>query len=111
MTNMVVVHLKDIDRGEVRFLKKVVGMQVGTEGGPLGVEGDGLDVRYVAAAHGCLRSAEIIEERTSVGGWHMFQEPGDCVEYLEQKSSGKGLVEKLKRQEALSAMLLSSLGW
>ena len=86
VTKPVDVHLKDIDIWEVRVFK----LQVGTEGGPLGVEGDGPDVGDVAAAHGCLRSAGITEERTSVGGWHMVQETGDCGKYLERKSSRKG---------------------
>ena len=68
VTNMVAVHLKDLDRGEVRVFKHVVELHVGAEGGPLGVEGDGLAVGYVADVHGRLRSAEITEERTSVGG-------------------------------------------
>ena len=43
-----------------------------------------------AVAHACLRSANIPEERTSVGGWHMIQEPVDCGNYLERNSSRKG---------------------
>ena len=73
--NPVAVHLKDIDRGEVRVLKKVVELQVGAEGGPLGVEGDDLDIGDVAVMHGCLCSADITEERTYLGGWHVVEEP------------------------------------
>ena len=35
--NPVVVHLKDLDRGEIRVLEKVVKLQVSAEGGSLGV--------------------------------------------------------------------------
>ena len=90
MTNPVAVHLKDLDRGGIRVFYQVVKLKVGAECGPLGVEGDGLDAGDVAAAHCCLRSTDITEERTSVGGWYMVQEPGDCGEYLEQNSSMKG---------------------
>ena len=57
--HLVAIHLKDIDRIEVQVLNQVVEMQVGAEGGPLGVEGDGPAVGDVAAAHGCLRITEI----------------------------------------------------
>ena len=90
MTNPVAVHLKDLDRGDVWVFNQVVELQVGAEGGLLGVEGGGTAVGDVATAHGCLCSAEITEESISVGGWYMAQEPGDCGEYLERKSSGKG---------------------
>ena len=65
-------------------------MQVGAEGGPLGVEGDGQAVGDVASMHGCLRSTEITKERTYLGGWHMVQKPGYCGGYLEQNISRKG---------------------
>ena len=39
--NLVDVHLKDLNRGGNRVLKEVVDLQVGSEGDPLGVEGDG----------------------------------------------------------------------
>ena len=90
VTNPVAVHLKDLDRGDVWVFNQVVELQVGAEGGLLGVEGGGTAVGDVATAHGCLCSAEITEERISVGGWYMAQEPGDCGEYLERKSSRKG---------------------
>ena len=90
VTNLVVMQLKYLDRWEFWFLKQVVELQVGAEGGPLGVEGDGLDAGDVAAAHCCLRSTDITEERISVGGWYMVQEPGDCGEYLEQNISRGG---------------------
>ena len=35
VTNPVYLHLKDIDIGDTRFLKQVVKLQVGAEGGPL----------------------------------------------------------------------------
>ena len=38
MINPVDVHLKDINRWRVRFLKEVVELTVGSEGNPLGVE-------------------------------------------------------------------------
>ena len=89
MTNLVAVHLEYIEMWEVWVFKKVVDLQVGGEGGPLGVEGDGPVVGDFAAAHGCLRSVEITEERTYVGGWHMVQESGECEEYLKRNSSRK----------------------
>ena len=54
----------------------MVDLQFGSEGGLLGVEGDSLAVGDVVAAYGCLRSADMTDERNSVGGWHMVQEPG-----------------------------------
>ena len=80
--NLVVAQLKDIDRGEIQVLKQVVELNISSEVGPLGVEGYGLAVGYVAAAHSCLRRAEITKERNYVVRWHMVQEPGDCWEYL-----------------------------
>ena len=65
MTKPVDVHLKDIDIWEVRVFK----LQVGTEGGPLGVEGDGPDVGDVAVAHGYLRSVEITPGGVVPGHW------------------------------------------
>ena len=62
------INLKDLYRGNIQVLEKVVELQVGAEVGPLGVEGDGTAVGDVAATRGCLRSADITEERTSVGG-------------------------------------------
>ena len=76
----------------------MVNLQVGAEGGPLGVEGDNPAVCDVAATYGCLCSADITEKITFVGRWNMVQEPGDCGEYLEQNSSRKGLVENYMRQ-------------
>ena len=77
------IHLKDLNRGEDVVFMQVAKLQVGAEGGPLGVEGDSNDVRYVAAAYGCLRSTDITDERALVGGWYMVQEPEDCGEYFE----------------------------
>ena len=61
----------------------MVDLQFGSEGGLLGVEGDSLAVGDVVAAYGCLRSADMTDERNSVGGWHMVQEPGECGDYFE----------------------------
>ena len=82
VTKPVAVHPKGLGRGEVPVFNQVVELQVGAEGGPLFVEGDGPAVGDVSSIHGCLHSTEITEERTSVGGWYMVQEPGDCGEYL-----------------------------
>ena len=111
MMNPVEVKLKNIDRGEVWFLKQAVNIQVIVEGGQLGVDGDGMDVGDDATSHGCLCSADITEKITFVGRWNMVQEPGDCGEYLEQKSLSKGLVDNYMRQEASLTMVLSGLGW
>ena len=73
LMNPVSIHLKDLDRGEFWFFKQVIDLQVGVEGGTLGVESDSSDVKYVAAAHGCLLSAEVTEKKTYVGGCNMVQ--------------------------------------
>ena len=78
--HLVAIHLKDIDRIEVQVLNQVVEMQVGAEGGPLGVEGDGPAFGDVAAAHGCLRSAEITEETILEVRCQACPIPGDCWE-------------------------------
>ena len=59
--NPVVVQLKDIGRGDVLVFKQVIELQVGAEGGPLGVEGDGPAVGNVDAARCCLLSVDINE--------------------------------------------------
>ena len=69
MMNTVDIHLKDINRGEVRVFKQVVDLQVGAEGSPLVVEGDGPDVGDVAVAHGYLRSVEITPGGVVPGHW------------------------------------------
>ena len=51
MTDPVSIHLKYLSRGEDLFLKQVVSLQVGAEGGPLGVEGEILTVGNVDAAY------------------------------------------------------------
>ena len=84
VTDPVSIHLKDIDRGEDLVLKKVVDLQVRTEGGTVGVESDSLPVGDVNAVYGCLSSAEITDKRILVGGWHMIQEHGDCGKYFEK---------------------------
>ena len=91
------VHLKYLDRGEFWVPKKAFNLQVSTEVSQLGIEGDSPYVGDDAAVHGCLHSTDITEERTSVGGGHMVQEPRYCEEYYEQKSSRKGLLDTLKR--------------
>ena len=83
MTDPVSIHLKDIDIGEDLFLKQVVDLQVRPEGGPLGLEGESPAVGNVTTTYGCLCSTDITDERTSVGGWRMVQEIGDCCEYFE----------------------------
>ena len=67
VTGPLSIHLKYIDRGEYLVLKQVDEMQVGSEGVPLGVESDSLDVGDVAAVYSFLHSAEIIDESTLVG--------------------------------------------
>ena len=67
MTDPVSMHLKYLDRGEDLVLEQVVDLQVGAEGVPLGLEGYSLSVGDVAAAYGCLHSADITDERTLVG--------------------------------------------
>ena len=89
MTDPVYIHLKNINRDEDIVLKQVVDLQVGADGGPLGVEDEGLDVGDVADAYRCLSNAEITDERISVGGRHMVQGPGYCGEYYERKRARK----------------------
>ena len=76
------IHLKYISRGEDLFLKQVVDLQVSEEGGTLGVEDGGLAIGDVDTEYGCLPRAEINNERTLVGRWHMIQEPGDYGGYF-----------------------------
>ena len=83
VTDTVSIQLNNIDRWEDLILKQVVELQVGAEGGPLRVEGDVPYIGDVAVAYDFLQSTEITDERTSVGGWHMVQEPGECREYFE----------------------------
>ena len=90
VTYPVSIHLMDLNREEDIILKQVVKLQVGEEGGPLGVEGDGHAVEDVAATYSCLHIKDITDKKTLVGGWHMVQEPGDCGECFERKSSRKG---------------------
>ena len=54
VTDLVSVHLKDLDSGEIRFLKKVVQMEDGAEGGPLTIEGYCMEVGDMTALYGCL---------------------------------------------------------
>ena len=76
VVDRVSIQLKDINGEEDLVLKQVVDLQVGAEGGPLGVEVDDTDIGDVAVTYNFLRSTEINDERSSVGGWHMVQEPG-----------------------------------
>ena len=78
----------------------MVERQVSAEVSPLVLEGEVLDVGDVIDALVIFYSAEITEERTYVGSWHTVQEPGDCEEYLEQKSSRKELVDNSNQKEA-----------
>ena len=52
--NLVVVHLSDLDRGDIQVLKQVVELHSGTEGSTQVVEGVGMAVGDVAAANGYL---------------------------------------------------------
>ena len=38
--DLLYVHLKDLDNGEIRVLEQVVQIVVGAEGGPLEIQGD-----------------------------------------------------------------------
>ena len=78
MTDPVSIHLKDLDIWEDLVLKQVVELQVGAEGGPLGVEGDGPDVGDVAAMYRCLHITYITDERI-YGGVHQW---GGSVQLL-----------------------------
>ena len=82
VTDTVSMHLKYLDRGYDLVLNQVVKLQIGAEGGPLGVEGHSPAVGDVTAVYRCLCRADITDESTLVGGWHMVQEPGDCGEYF-----------------------------
>ena len=53
-------------------------MEVDAEGGLLDIEGDCETVGDMTALYGCMQRAYITEERTSVGGWNICHEPGDC---------------------------------
>ena len=111
MTHPVSIHLKDFDGWERIVLQAVVELEVGTEGGPLVVEGVGTGGRYVTSANCCLRRAEITEERTSVGGWQSVQEHGDCNgAYLQLKKDMKELEHKAKQRDASSAMVFTMSG-
>ena len=111
MTHPVSIHLKDFDGRERIVLQAVVELEVGTEGGPLVVDGAGTGGRYVTSANCCLRRAEITEERTSVGGWQSVQEHGDCNGvYFQLKKDMKELGHNAKRREASSVMVISTPG-
>ena len=72
------IHLKDLDHWEGRVIHEVVDSDVGAEGAPDVVLLDGPLVGDMATSDGFLRNIEITEETMSEGGWHAFQEPGDC---------------------------------
>ena len=78
ITDPLSVHLKGIDSGDIWFLKKLVQLEVGAEGGTLAIEGDCTAVGYMTALYRFLQTAEITEEITSVGGWHICHKLGDC---------------------------------
>ena len=69
-------------------MQLVVHMELGAEGGPLGVEFIGAGIGNVTSSDGSLRSAEMTDEITVEGGWHGIQELGDCGEwYIREKRS------------------------
>ena len=56
-------------------------MELGTEGGPLGVELVGAGVGEVTSSDGSLRSANMTDEITAEGRWYGIQELGDYGEW------------------------------
>ena len=72
------VHLKDLDHWDGRVIQEVVEAQVGGIRLPEAVLCDGPLVGHIATADGLLRNTEITEETSSEGGWHAFQELGNC---------------------------------
>ena len=110
MTDPVSIHLKDLDRGQGWVRQEVVHTDLGAEGRPVGVEGLGAAGSDVATANGCLRRAEITEERSAEGGWHICHEPGNWGEYLEWKRERREEGEENKREQS-SAMVFNSPGW
>ena len=78
VTEPVSVHLKDLDIGYIRVLKQVVHMEVGVEGIPPAIQGNGEAVVDLTALYGCLQRADMPNKRTYMGGWHICHKPGDC---------------------------------
>ena len=63
-------------------------MELGTEGGPLGVELIGAGVGDVNPLGGSLCSAKMTDTVTVEGWWHGIQELEECGEwYLREKRS------------------------
>ena len=66
----------------------VVHMELGVEGGPLGVDLVSAEVGDVTPSDVSLRSVTTKDEITTEGRWHGIQELGDCGEwYLREKRS------------------------
>ena len=57
VTDLVSIHLNDLDRGENLVLKQMINLQVGVEGGPIGVESDSPTIGNVDVACSCLCSS------------------------------------------------------
>ena len=112
VTNPVSMHLKELNAREVRGLQTVVDLQIGAVGDPLSVEFGCVGGGDVTAANGCFRSAEITDEITSKGGWHIYHEISDCdwLDYLREKKERKCGCERSNRRDASSAIVLSMLG-
>ena len=53
--DLVSVHLKDLDSGDIRVLDQVVQMEVGAEGEPMSIEGGYAAVGYMKSSYGCLQ--------------------------------------------------------
>ena len=106
------MYLKELDDREVRGLQTVVDLQVGALGDPLSVEFGCAGGGDVTAANGCFRSAEITDEITSKGGWHICHESSDCdwLEYFREKKARKCGCERSNRRDASSAIVLSMPG-
>ena len=71
------IHLKDLDKGDVRVLEGVVNLLVGAEVHPVPVFLGSFFTGDMSATNATLRNAEITQEIISGGGWHARQEPGD----------------------------------
>ena len=71
------IHLKDLDKGDVRVLEGVVNLLVGAEVHPVPVFLGSFFTGDMSATNATLRNAEITQETISGGGWHARQEPGD----------------------------------
>ena len=70
-------HLKDIDHWVVKVIEEIADTEVGAEGPPVYIIGDGALVWHITAADVSLCSAQITEETIAVGGSQTIQEPTD----------------------------------